>query len=135
MVTLQTVQASNDRLKETAAGLVAVFLGATSGIGQNALRQFVERTVEPRAYIVARNATAISPFIEELRSKNPGGKYEVIEKDVSLVKNVDEVAAIVKEKETKLDLLFLSVGFFSFDGRQGMHIVSLASSVPILTYR
>ncbi|GJN76103.1 NAD(P)-binding protein [Purpureocillium lilacinum] len=118
MVTLQTVQASNDRLKETAAGLVAVFLGATSGIGQNALRQFVERTVEPRVYIVARNATAISPFIEELRSKNPGGKYEVIEKDVSLVKNVDEVAAIVKAKETKLDLLFLSVGFFSFDGRQ-----------------
>ncbi|UNI15576.1 hypothetical protein JDV02_002100 [Purpureocillium takamizusanense] len=118
MVTLQAVHASNDRLRAAGPGLVAVFLGATSGIGQNALRLFAERTIEPRIYIVARNAKTIGPFIEELQDKNPGGKYEVIEKDVSLLKNVDEVARIVRGKETKLDLLFLSVGFFSLHGRQ-----------------
>ncbi len=32
------------------------------------------------------------------------------------------MAAVVKAKETKVDLLFMSVGFFSFDGRQGKKI-------------
>jgi len=118
MVALQTIYASNDRLKE-AGGLTALFLGATSGIGQATLKQFAQHAANPRIYIVARNAAATAPLVEELRLLNADGQYEVIEKNVSLLKETDEVAEIVKAKETKLDLLFMSVGFFSFDGRQG----------------
>ena len=119
MVTLQTIHASNNRLKDAGDGLVALFLGATSGIGQAVLKQFAQHAVKPRVYIVARNATATAPLVEELRRLNADGQYEVVEKNVSLIKETDEVAKIVKAKETKLDLLFMSVGFFSFDGRQG----------------
>ncbi|KAK8073438.1 hypothetical protein PG994_004337 [Apiospora phragmitis] len=48
----------------------------------------------------------------------PNGQYEIIEKNVSLVKDAEKVAEFVKSKESSLDLLFLSVGFVSLDGRQ-----------------
>ncbi len=76
MVALQTIQISNDRLKEAGEGLVAVFLGATSGIGRGVLKQFAQHAVKPRIYIVARNdATAL---VEELRLLNADAHYEVI---------------------------------------------------------
>lgn len=119
MVALQTIHASNDRLKDAGTGLTALFLGATSGIGQATLKQFAQHAAKPRIYIVARKAAAIAPLVEELHLLNADGQYEVIEKNVSLLTETYEVAEIVKAKETKLDLLFMSVGFFSFDGRRG----------------
>ncbi|KAL1889512.1 hypothetical protein Sste5346_008890 [Sporothrix stenoceras] len=117
MVSLKDIEASNSRLSEAGEGLVAVFLGATSGIGKATLREFAQRATKPRVYIVARNAAAIASQVDELRKLNSGGQFEVIEKNVSLIADANAVAATVLEKETKVDLLFLSVGFFSFDGR------------------
>lgn len=119
MVDLQSVNSSNDRLSSVKGPHVALFVGATSGIGLGVLKQFAEHAAEPRVYFVARNAAAAAPIAEELRRLNPRGTYEIIEKDVSLIKEAGEVAEIVKAKEASLDLLFLSVGFFSLDGRQG----------------
>lgn len=120
MVSLKDIEASNSRLGEAGEGqgLVAVFLGATSGIGKATLHEFAQHATKPRVYIVARNAAAVAAQVDELRQLNPGGQFIVIEKNVSLLADANAVAATVLEKESKVDLLFLSVGFFSFDGRQ-----------------
>lgn len=118
MVHLSVVHESNARISQLPEGLVALFLGGTSGIGQNTLIQLATHAVKPRIYIVARRASAIDGMIATLRTKNPHGEYIVIEKNVSLLRETTEVIDFVKARETKLDLLFESVGFISFDGRQ-----------------
>ena len=86
MVAIKTVRESNALVAELPAHQVAVFLGATSGIGRGALIHFATHAVQPKIYIVARRASAISDLIAELRTKNPEANYEVIEKDVSLIR-------------------------------------------------
>jgi NAD(P)-dependent dehydrogenase (short-subunit alcohol dehydrogenase family) len=118
MVAIEAIRKSNARIAELPAGLVALFLGGTSGIGQSALIQFATYAIQPRIYIAARRASATTGLLEELHEKNPGGTYTVIEKDVSLICETNDVVEFVKARETKLDLLFESVGFISFSGRQ-----------------
>ncbi|KAK7973188.1 hypothetical protein PG988_007322 [Apiospora saccharicola] len=117
-IDLQTVRTSNDRLASVKGPRVALFVGATSGIGLGTLKQFAQHVAEPRGYIVARNAKKASAIVEDLRNLNPRGKYEIIEKDVSLIKDAEAVAELVKSKESTLDLLFLSVGFLTLGGPQ-----------------
>jgi NAD(P)-dependent dehydrogenase (short-subunit alcohol dehydrogenase family) len=118
MVAIQAIRKSNARIAELPEGIVALFLGATSGIGQSALIQFAKYAVRPRVYIVARRASTTKGLLEELRKENQEGTYTVIEKDVSLICETSDVVEFVKARETKLDLLFKSVGFISFTGRQ-----------------
>jgi NAD(P)-dependent dehydrogenase (short-subunit alcohol dehydrogenase family) len=119
MVDLQTMISSNNRLSTAKGPYVALFVGATSGIGLGVLKEFTRHAVDPRVYFVARNATTAASIVDELRVLNPRGKFEIIEKNVSLLKDAEKVAELVKAKESSLDLLFLSAGFFSLDGRKG----------------
>ena len=118
MVAIQVIRKSNGRIAELPDRLVALFLGATSGIGRSALIQFAMYAVQPRIYIVARQTSATTGLLEELHEKNREGTYTVVEKDVSLICETSDVVDFVKTRETKLDLLFESVGFISFSGRQ-----------------
>ena len=120
MVLLQTVQQSNARIATLPQGLVALFIGATSGIGQSALQHFARHALSPRIYTVARTHAVASHegFLASLRQFNPTGTFTLITADVSLVSEVDRVVAAIKEKETKLDLLILSAGFMAFEGRK-----------------
>lgn len=127
MVGLQAMINSNCRLSAVTGPHVALFVGATSGIGLAVLKEFARQAGEPRIYFVARNPTAAASIVEELRILNPRAKFEIIERNVSLIKDAEEVAEFVKAKEPSLDLLFMSVGFFSLDGRKG--------DLPIKTLR
>jgi NAD(P)-dependent dehydrogenase (short-subunit alcohol dehydrogenase family) len=118
MVTIQAIRKSNARIAELPPGFVALFLGATSGIGQSALVQFARYAVRPRIYIVARRASSTTALLDELQKNNWEGTYTFIEKDVSLICATSDVVEFIKARETKLDLLFESVGFISLSGRQ-----------------
>ncbi|KAJ5784984.1 uncharacterized protein N7503_010196 [Penicillium pulvis] len=118
MVNLRTVLQSNNRLSDAEGPQVALFVGATSGIGLGILKEFAQHAVSPRVYIVARNAETAAPLVEELRLINPGATFEIIERNVSLIKDAEKVTEFIKSKESSLDLLCMSVGFFSLDGRQ-----------------
>lgn len=120
MVALQTIRQSNARISDLPERLVALFLGGTSGIGRSTLLQFATHANRPQIYIVARptSASATTKLLEELRERNPKATYTVIEKDVSLITQTDDVVEFVKTRESKLDILFASVGFISFTGRQ-----------------
>ena len=120
MVSIQVVQQCNAQIANLSQGLVALFIGATSGIGQSTLQHFAQYASSPRIYTVARPSAAASheSFLASLQQSRPQGSYNLITADVSLISEVDEVVAAITQKETKLDILFMSPGFMAFEGRK-----------------
>ncbi|KAF5718180.1 Dehydrogenase reductase SDR family member 12 [Fusarium globosum] len=122
MVAINTIKKSNQSALPLALpqNLTAVFLGATSGIGRSTIKQLAIATdnKSPTIYIVGRSTSAATPLIAELRQSNPSAKIEFIERDVSLVKEADAAMKEIAKRETKIDVLFMSVGFMSFEGRK-----------------
>ncbi|QKX64052.1 uncharacterized protein TRUGW13939_11225 [Talaromyces rugulosus] len=124
MVSLSTVQTSNARISAAIPPTttpVAVFIGATSGIGRASLLQFAQHTAQnkPRVYFVGRSQAAADEILQQLRRIKPddgadggggGAEYVFIQADVSLLSQVDEVCKQIKEKESVINVLFLSQG-------------------------
>ncbi|KAF9887243.1 hypothetical protein FE257_010371 [Aspergillus nanangensis] len=109
MVDLTQVRSSNSALKTSQNdAFVAVFVGATSGIGEYTAKQLASSVQKPTIHIVGRNAEAGSRILEELKTANPQGTFNFIQSDVSLLRNVDEVCAVIKQKEQAVDLLFIT---------------------------
>ncbi|KAF4472959.1 short-chain dehydrogenase reductase [Fusarium albosuccineum] len=119
MVSFETVQKSNSLISTVPKGLVALFIGATSGIGQSALQQFAQHASSPRIYTVARPQSVAShqKLLDSLRQSNPSSTYNLITADVALISEVSKIVDAVKKAETKLDILVVSPGFMPFEGR------------------
>jgi NAD(P)-dependent dehydrogenase (short-subunit alcohol dehydrogenase family) len=117
MVALTAVRTHNSTLRSLSPGLVAVFVGGTSGIGLSTAREFVRNTSSPHIYLVGRNQAEATTLINELQTLNPSSQLSFIKSDVSLLKNVDEVCKQIKEKESKVNLLFMTAGYFTLSGR------------------
>lgn len=105
--------------------MVAVFVGATSGIGMGTLKQYAKYAQGGKAYIVGRSKVAAQPLLDELKVSNPTGNFEFIESEISLIKNVDIVCEAIKAKEKKVDILFMSPGFLAAGGRIGSSLQDL----------
>jgi len=111
MVTLEQIRSSNSAISTSLpAGLVAVFVGATSGIGESSLKQFAKHAVKPRIYFLGRSKQSGARILTQLQELNPGGEYIFFSVDVSLLRCVDDVCRQIKAKETALNLLFMSAG-------------------------
>ncbi|CAM1504926.1 Fc.00g025170.m01.CDS01 [Cosmosporella sp. VM-42] len=116
MVALPDVIASNERIAPAFPnGLVAVFIGGTSGVGEYTLKAFAKHSSNPRVYVVGRSQEAADRIIQECKQLNRGGTFEFLKLDVSLVKNVDEVCVHIKKKETAINILFQSQGSMAFE--------------------
>ncbi|KAL2162895.1 hypothetical protein VTH06DRAFT_6731 [Thermothelomyces fergusii] len=111
MVTLNQIRASNAKVETSLGpGLVAVFVGATSGIGEATLKQFARHVAKPRVYFLGRSKGSGDRVKAELQKINPGGEYNFVSVDVSLLHSVDDVCREIREKESAINLLFLSMG-------------------------
>lgn len=111
MVSLTDVQSSNSRIASTLPpGLVAVFVGATSGVGETSLKQFAKHARQPRIYFVGRSQEAGDRIAAECTALNPEGEYVFIKADTSLICTVDDVCRDIKSREKAVNLLFLSTG-------------------------
>lgn len=121
MVNIKDVRKSNLALKLSghASDLVAVFVGATSGIGLGTLKQYAKYAQGGKAYVLGRSRTAAQPLLDELKESNPMGTFEFLETEISLIKNVDLACEEIKAKEKKVDILFVSPGFLAWGGRIG----------------
>jgi NADP-dependent 3-hydroxy acid dehydrogenase YdfG len=127
MVTIKDVRESNlaFKLSDHASTMVAIFMGATSGIGMGTLKQYARYAQGGKAYIVGRSKMAAQPLLDELKQSNPTGTFEFIESEISLIKNVDVVCEAIKAKENKVDILFMSPGFLAYGGRIGSSLHAL----------
>ena len=124
MVTLSAVQSSNSRISSALTpNLVAVFIGATSGIGEETLKQFAKHARQPRAYLVGRSQDAGDRIVAECKTLNSAGEYIFMKADVSLIRVVDELCTDIKKKEKTINILFLSAGLPSMDRRGGFAII------------
>jgi NADP-dependent 3-hydroxy acid dehydrogenase YdfG len=131
MVSLSEIQASNARISSIyPPGLVAVFVGATSGIGEITFKTFAKYSRQPRAHFVGRSQDAADRIIAECKELNPEGEFHFIKADISLIRGVDKVCKEIKEKEKVINILFLSAGVASMD-RSG-RIIPLILIVTIL---
>jgi NAD(P)-dependent dehydrogenase (short-subunit alcohol dehydrogenase family) len=116
MVAIDTVRASNAALKSNPPGLVALFIGATRGIGRATVRQLIKNLKAPILYVVGRSELSFSSQLSELKRLNPEASVTFLETEVSLIKNVDWISKKFGERETRLDLLFMSPGFLPVGG-------------------
>lgn len=123
MVTLPQVHLSNDIIAASLSNLVAVFVGATSGIGEAALKEFVRKSKNPKCYLVGRSEQAATRIIKECKSFNPDTCVIFIQEDVSLVSGADRLCEKIKSLEDTINILFLSAGAAIFD-RSSMFAIS-----------
>ena len=121
MVSIKDVRASNESLKSLTPGLVAVFAGATAGIGLHSLKQLAKHTNAPRIYMIGRSKTKAKIILDELQVLNPKGTFIFYEGEFSLIKDVDRFSEEIKKAEQRVDILCMSPGFLSFAGRQGRY--------------
>jgi NADP-dependent 3-hydroxy acid dehydrogenase YdfG len=119
MVSLKEVRKSNVDLESLPPDLVAVFAGATAGIGLGTLRQFAKSTNAPRAYIIGRSRAKASHIIHELKIINPSGTFVFLEGQFSHIKDVDHMYEAIKKLETHVDILCMSTGAANFSGNKG----------------
>ncbi|KAL5363830.1 hypothetical protein BJX96DRAFT_167804 [Aspergillus floccosus] len=110
MVGLTQVRSSNSALISHNPHFVAVFVGGTSGIGEYTAKQLANTVKQPTIHLVGRNPAAGSRIVEELKAANPNGSFNFIQSDLSLLRNVDDVCAVIKNKEDSIDLLFMTTG-------------------------
>ncbi|KAK0367450.1 hypothetical protein CLIM01_15193, partial [Colletotrichum limetticola] len=121
MVSFHVVNQSNALVASLPKGLVAVFIGATSGIGKSTLQHLAQHARSPHIYTVARPQTVASheTFLASLRASiNPDASYTLLPADHALISDIDAAMETILQRETKVDILFLSAGFIAFEGRQ-----------------
>lgn len=118
MAKLSNIRSINATLKSSRSGLTAVVVGGTNGIGRGFLTALASQTDTPKIYVVGRSLEVLSTIISELKSSNSTGEYiPILAGDLTLLSEVDKVTAHILDKESKVDLLFMSQGFLSFGSR------------------
>ena len=120
MVAQNEIQASNALINDATAPRVSVFVGGTSGIGKLTIKALVETGASVRIYLVGRKKSEdqTKAFIQEMHNTNPQAEIIWTEGEVSLLSDTKRVCEIIKSKEPRIDLLFLTAGYAPFDGRR-----------------
>lgn len=128
MVDHNVVQSSNKALVSKQA-VTAVFVGGTSGIGENAVRALASTHGASgrglRAYIVGRNEKAANIIIADCIKKCPSGDFKFVRaNDLASLRDVDRVCEEITKTEEGfaaakvacIDLLVLTQAHFAFGG-------------------
>ncbi|KAJ0420585.1 putative short-chain dehydrogenases/reductase [Aspergillus carlsbadensis] len=110
MPSIDEVQRSNAALTTSCPEIVAVFVGGTSGVGEESAKRLAKSVQRPVIFLVGRNEKSAAKIIAEMRVLNLRGTYNFIQCDVSLLRNVDVACRAIARQAPVLDLLFLSTG-------------------------
>ncbi|KAK2688892.1 uncharacterized protein FRV6_16185 [Fusarium oxysporum] len=95
---------------------VAVFVGATRGIGLATLKALSRTLPNPRFYIIGRSKARFAGELALLNEYNPNAAIQFVEAEVSLIKGIDGVCERIMNLEKHVDLLFMSPGSLAFGG-------------------
>jgi NAD(P)-dependent dehydrogenase (short-subunit alcohol dehydrogenase family) len=95
---------------------VAVFVGATSGIGLETLKALCRKISSGKIYVIGRSQARFQPELEKLRESKHNATVTFIEAEIALIRGVDQACAIICANERKLDLLYMSPGYLGVGG-------------------
>ncbi|PVH96173.1 NAD(P)-binding protein [Periconia macrospinosa] len=114
------ITTSNALINDDSAPTVSVFVGGTSGVGKFTIEALVRTGASTRIYLVGRKSSKerMETFIKEQHTINPKAEIVWVEGEVSLLADSKRVCDVIKAKESRLDLLFLSAGYASLGGRE-----------------
>lgn len=104
--------------KEQDAGLVCVFVGATSGIGASTLETMVQKLLKSTFYVLGRSASRFANQRAKLDSLSPSCKIVFIQAEVSLLSAVDAACKEITASEQKVDYVYMSPGLIPLNGPQ-----------------
>ena len=111
MVEIEEVLASNRRIaQKLPPHMVAVFAGATSGIGHATMLALARYAHSPRIYVVCRDEEKGEAMVTLLQETNPNGEYIPVIADLSRMKEVDVACNQICNAEKAVHLLVLSQG-------------------------
>ncbi|KFY81760.1 hypothetical protein V500_11120 [Pseudogymnoascus sp. VKM F-4518 (FW-2643)] len=119
MVSYKEIRASNALINDATAPRVAVFAGGTSGIGKLTVKALVATGASVRIYLIGRKSSEerTQIFIQELHAINPKAEIIWVEGEISLLAETKRVCEVIKSKESRIDLLFLTTGYAPFGAR------------------
>ncbi|KIV97644.1 hypothetical protein PV10_01363 [Exophiala mesophila] len=108
-------------------GPVIVFVGGTSGIGRSTFEAVLRHIASPTIYLVGRSEAGLEQQIQQGQALNPKAKIvPVLTGDLTLVKSAQTTAQkIASLAGSRVDLLFLSQGYFSFATRPNWTVEGL----------
>ncbi|KAF5648998.1 hypothetical protein F52700_817 [Fusarium sp. NRRL 52700] len=95
---------------------VAVFVGATRGIGLATLKVLTRTLPNPRFYVIGRSKARFAGDLTLLNEYNPNAMIQFVETEVSLINGIDDACERIMELEKHVDLLFMSPGSLVFGG-------------------
>ena len=113
----RNLQTATEAAKASSTPTVGVFVGATSGIGENTAYAFAKYTPKPVVYIVGRNADAGARVLSKLKSINDQVEAKFLKHDMTLIREADKCSQEIMDNEQKVNVLFLSPGFLTLNGR------------------
>jgi NAD(P)-dependent dehydrogenase (short-subunit alcohol dehydrogenase family) len=119
MVSYEEIKGSNALINDATAPRVSVFVGGTSGIGKLTVEALVATGASIRIYLVGRKSSEerMRAFVQELHAVNPKAEIIWTEGEVALLAETKRVCEVIKSKESRVDLLFLTAGYAPFGKR------------------
>ncbi|KAK0851328.1 hypothetical protein LTR02_003270 [Friedmanniomyces endolithicus] len=146
MVQLSAVESANLALAQSRP-LVAVFVGATSGIGEYTLLALARAHGKTgkglRVYLVGRSAASAKSIIAECQRLCPSGDFRFVQVDtLNLLQGTDECCKHITKMETaepfgggeaRIDILCMTQGFVRF-GAAEITPEGLEVSMALLYY-
>jgi NAD(P)-dependent dehydrogenase (short-subunit alcohol dehydrogenase family) len=121
-VPLADVLANNTSLgAANPSGPIAVFVGATAGIGLGALQALTKYTNASTIYIVGRSPLKLEALIGDLKQLNAKATFIPIHaSDLTKIHDAQSAAREIAEKvgAGQVDLLVMSPGYITFKGRE-----------------
>ncbi|KAI0180527.1 hypothetical protein GGR52DRAFT_248193 [Hypoxylon sp. FL1284] len=116
MVSKAAILAANEGFaRQSHSGCVAVFAGATNGIGEYTLSRMVTLLEGSTLYVLGRSFANISQRVRENAAAR-NNKIVFVEAQVSRIADVDSACDMIIEKESKVDYLCMSQGGFPWGG-------------------
>jgi NADP-dependent 3-hydroxy acid dehydrogenase YdfG len=117
MVGITAVRKSNAQYAANGqSGLIAVFAGATAGIGYATLQATATLLKNSTFYILGRSRSRFQVKLDHLQNIAPSCKFVFIETEVSLISSIDQACKRIAAVEEKIDYLCMSCGGIPFQG-------------------
>lgn len=132
MVAITRIEGANK--SRSSRPKVAVFVGATSGIGLGTIEALLRTVKGCTIFIIGRSQQKFAGKISRLESLDPTANINFIEAQVSLLQDIDRVCNVLLERIKVLDILWLSQGGLGLREGDGATAEGLPTDFAVVHY-